>query len=349
METGAIRTLEGFSHPDGGETGAAGTARVSVIIAVRSITPELRETLAALRTIPLHEVIVSPDGLPADPTSDVRWVPSGDVGPAAKRDRAVAAATGDILAFLDDDSYPSPQWLQGVLRHFEDTTVAAVGGPAVTPPGERFWAAAAGAVLSSWLGSGPTRMRFVPVGSVRSVDDWPSVNLLVRRDVFAAVGGFGTTYWPGEDTVLCLEIVRRGYRILYDPAVVVYHHRATTPLRHLRQFARYGLHRGYFVRKYPATSRRAAYLFPSAAVLLGLSLVLVALGVPAVRRPLGWVVLVALGVAFASGFWEARRARRWGVAPFYVPLLVATHVTYGLAFLRGVTAPSLKRYTRASR
>lgn len=324
---------------------------VTVIIPVREITAELRETLTKLTELvpPAGEILVLPDNTPHENFPGVRFVPTGVLGPAAKRDLALQYARGKIFAFLDDDAYPRPDWLAKALPHFTDPRVAAVGGPAVTPSGERFWAAAAGAVLSSWLGSGPTRMRFVSVGSVRAVDDWPSVNLLVRRDVFAAIGGFGSSFWPGEDTKLCLEIVRRGYQILYDPAAIVYHHRATTPLRHLRQFARYGLHRGHFVRKYPATSRRASYLFPSAAVLLGLLLAFVALRLPAARRPLQWAALVALGALFVSGLWEARRARRWGVVILYVPLLVATQVTYGLAFLRGLTAASLKRYTRASR
>lgn len=326
-------------------------ADVSVIIPVREITVELRETLTRLVQIspPVGEVLVLSDESPRETFPKVRCIPTGARGPAAKRDLALQHARGEIFAFLDDDAYPRPDWLNQALPHFADPAVAAVGGPAVTPPGEAFWPAAAGAVLSSRIGSGPTRLRFLPLGRVRPVDDWPSVNLLVRRDVFAAVGGFGTTYWPGEDTVLCLEIVRRGYRILYDPAAIVYHHRATTPLRHLRQFARYGLHRGHFVRKYPATSRRASYGLQPLVCLAGGAAIVAFVLAPAARLPLAALGALLLVVLLGAGVAEAIRARRPLLTFAVPPLLLATHLTYAAAFLRGLLSPELKQYRRQER
>lgn len=326
-------------------------ARVSVIIPVRKITTELRETLCKLTELipPAGEILVLPDHTPRENFPGVRFIPTGVPGPAAKRDLALQYARGEIFAFLDDDAYPRPDWLAQALPHFTDPRVAAVGGPAVTPPGERCWAAAAGAVLSSWLGSGPTRMRFVPVGSVRAVDDWPSVNLLVRRDVFAAIGGFGSSFWPGEDTKLCHEIVRRGYQILYDPAAIVYHHRATTPLRHLRQFARYGLHRGHFVRAFPETSRRVSYFLPLGSLLATATVLAAVIEIPELRAPASFLVLLGGAAVIGAGIREAYRSRRALVAVLYPPLLVFTHVTYALAFLRGLLSPSLKRYARQAR
>lgn len=322
-----------------------------MIIPVRDITTELRETLFKLRELvpPAGDILVLPDDVPRESFPGVQFVATGAQGPATKRDLALPHARGEILAFLDDDAYPASDWLAKAVPHFTDPRVAAVGGPAVTPPGERFWAAAAGAVLSSWLGSGPTRMRFLSAGSVRTVDDWPTVNLLVRRDVFAAIGGFGSSFWPGEDTKLCLEIVQRGYRILYDPTAIVYHHRATTPLKHLRQFARYGLHRGHFFRKYPSTSRRISYGLPSVVTLAGgAALVLFAL-LPAARPPLTALGALLLLLLLGAGVSEAGRAQRPLLALAVPFLLLATHLTYAVAFLRGLAAPSLKRYARASR
>lgn len=324
---------------------------VTVIIPVREITAELRETLTKLAELvpSAGDILVLPDDAPRETFPGIRFVPTGPRGPAAKRDLALQHARGEIFAFLDDDAYPRPDWLEKALPHFTDRKVAAVGGPAMTPPGERFWAAAAGAVLSSWLGSGPTRMRFVPVGSVRAVDDWPSVNLLVRRDVFSAIGGFGSSFWPGEDTKLCLEIVRRGYQILYDPAAIVYHHRATTPLRHLRQFARYGLHRGYFFRKYPATSRRISYGLPSVVAFVGSAAIILFMLFPAARPPVATLGVILLLVLLGAGVTEAIRARRPLLVLAVPPLLLATHLTYAVAFVRGMLARSLGRYHRSAR
>ncbi len=324
---------------------------VSVIIPVPQPTPELQEALMYLHALhpPATEILVLPNDAEESPSPRVRYVPTGRASAAEKRDHALTEAHGDILAFLDDDAYPRSDWLQHAARHFDDLQVAAVGGPAITPPQDGFWAQLSGAVFTSWFGSGPARMRYWPVGSIRTVDDWPSVNLLVRRSVFAEIGGFGTAVWPGEDTKLCLEIVRRGYRIIYDPTVVVYHHRATTPLRHLRQVARYGLHRGYFVRAFPETSRRASYFLPLGAVLAAVLALAGALFVPALRVPVSILMLFVGGILFFIGIVETRRSRRVLIGLCTPPLLVLTHCTYALAFLRGLFSPSLKRYARTGR
>lgn len=329
----------------------SGSLQVSVVIPARGVTKELDESLSQLRTVkpPVLEVLVITDHAVAE-----WWNPPvrllSHVGPPSeKRDVAARVARGDILAFLDDDAYPRADWPSKALRHFADPLVAAVGGPAITPPHDGFWALVSGAVLTSWLGSGATRLRFWPVGRVRPVDDWPSVNLLVRRDVFTAIGGFDTSFWPGEDTKLCLDIVRTGKRILYDPEAVVYHHRATTPLKHLRQIARYGLHRGHFAKIFPETSRRLAYFLPLGA-LLGVALLLGAAAARgAFRIPVLALFLVTFAIVVLSGVHEALRARRLAIALCYPPLLVLTHLTYALAFLRGLLSYSLKRYERRAR
>ncbi len=337
---------------DGRLTSAAAPprARVSVIIPARGITPELRESLGAFRALELPvEIVVLPDGALSADLPDVRVLATGPVGPGTKRDVGARAARGDVLAFLDDDAYPAADWLHAALRHFDDPTVGAVGGPAVTPPDDGFWAHASGAVFTSWLGSGPLRMRFHPVGSVRDVDDWPSVNLLVRRDAFHAVGGFSTPYWPGEDTKLCRALVHRGFRIRYDPAALVFHHRATTPLRHLRQVGRYGLHRGHFARVYPETSRRITYALP----LFGLvSLLVLGMGAavaPPVRAVVGILAGAGAVLLGISGLQEAVRARKPLLLGAFPPLLVATHATYALAFLCGLVVRRIGRYGRGDR
>ncbi len=199
-------------------------------------------------------------------------IPTGPLSPAHKRDIGLASAKGEIIAFIDDDAYPVKDWLKNALAHFSDNNVAAVGGPAVTPPCDNLRQAASGAVYSSVLVSGKFVYRYLPK-AMREVDDYPSCNFLVKKSVMTELGGFNTSFWPGEDTKLCLEITKRlGKRIVYDPAVLVYHHRRQLFLPHLKQIANYALHRGYFVKKYPETSLKLAYFIPSMfifAVVLG--------------------------------------------------------------------------------
>lgn len=324
---------------------------VSVIIPVRVVTAELKEAIPHLLALQsaADEIIVVPDTWPTDKLPDEITILPKPAGPAAKRDFAAAQSRGEILAFLDDDAYPGFDWLSNALPHFADQSIAAVGGPAITPPGEGLPAAVSGAVFTSWLGSGPTRMRYWPTGTVRDIDDWPSVNLLVRKNVFEKIGGFDTAYWPGEDTKLCLDIVRAGYRIIYDPDVVVYHHRATSISRHIKQVARYGLHRGHYARKFPATSRRLTYFLPSLTMAGLIIVAALAIYAPATR------LIIIAGLATLAmtvtlfGLVEAWRSRQWFVAILYPCLLLVTHLTYSITFIRGLLAPTLARYSRSTR
>ena len=102
----------------------------------------------------------------------------------------------------------------------------------------------------------------------RDVDDYPSCNLLVRTDVLREIHGYRTDFWPGEDTLLCEDIVYgQGKRLVYDPWSIVYHHRRRLFGPHLRQLGRYAFHRGYFVKKSPKTSFKLSYFIPSLFVL----------------------------------------------------------------------------------
>jgi GT2 family glycosyltransferase len=243
--------------------------RVSVIIAVKGFNDFLRESLEKCMKLLYqdYEILVLPDAGFSYHNDKVRVIPTGPCLPARKRDMAVPYATGEILAFLDDDAYPCEDWLTAAVKDFQDPEIAAVGGPAVTPPTEALMRRAGGHVYESLLVSGNFRYRYVK-DKRQFVDDYPSCNLLVRKTVFESVGGFQTRFWPGEDTFLCLEITRRlKQKILYDPDVLVFHHRRPLYGPHLRQIASYALHRGYFAKHFPQTSLRWQYFVPTAFLL----------------------------------------------------------------------------------
>ena len=313
--------------------------RVSVVIACPGDSAYLRESLAALakQTYRAFEVIVLPDApienLPAHDL-DLRVLPTGKVRPAEKRNAGVAAATGSIIAFLDDDAYPVPEWLEKAVRYFSLPDVGGVGGPGVTPPGDPWLARMSGRVFASPLVSGGFRYRYLGDRVRANVDDFPSCNLFFRKDAFDAVGGFNTRFWPGEDTLLCRDIVvGRGLRIVYDPFAVVYHHRRKLFLPHLRQVGRYGLHRGYFAKRFPETSRRLSYMLPS---ICAIGALVAAVG--AFFHPAFLWTLVGAGALYAAitllGSFSFR-PHVWLVTWLGVML---THFWYGVRFLWGIAA-----------
>ena len=308
---------------------------VSVIIPCKAVGPNARECVSHLRDLQYteFEILLLPDVAPTAEIPGVWMIPTGAAPPSEKRDLAARQAKGEILAFIDDDAYPRRDWLDRAVLPFEDEGVGAVGGPAVTPPSDAFLEQVSGAVLQSLLGGGPHAYRYTP-GHRMDVDDYPSCNLLVRKSSFNAVGGFATNHWPGEDTKLCLAITTQlGQRIVYTPDAVVYHHRRSIFGGHIVQIRNYGLRRGFFVKEFPATSRRLNYFLPTLLVvgLIG--------GIPLLFLPLfGIAYLSALVLYLASVFVSSTVVSTANVAllPFVFVGTVLTHFVYGVSFLKGL-------------
>ncbi len=317
---------------------------VTIIVPCKGPGPLLYECLAAIEDLdyPRIETIVLPDEPIPNGLDGVSVLPTAAVGPALKRDQGSRAAAGEILAFIDDDAYPRSDWLDRAVAIFEDPDVVAVGGPGVTPPADGILAQASGLVYGSWLGGGNYRYRVQPE-EARWVDDFPSMNFLVRREAFAEAGGFDTHFYPGEDTKLCLDLLENGGKIRYDPNVLVYHHRRPLFGPHLRQIVQYGVHRGHFARKYPRTSLRISYLLPAIWVLGVVAGPLLFHGV----APLWLLYRVAVavyGVAlFATFLGIVGRTKQPILGAVSVAGIMVTHAVYGLGFMRGLWARSLER------
>ena len=311
---------------------------VSVVIACPGPSPYLTECLEALalQTYPHFEALVLPDA-PCDlgPTPfALHVIPTGKIRPAEKRNTGIQQARGEVVAFLDDDAYPVPAWIEQAIKYFTMPDVGGVGGPGVTPPGDPFLGQASGRVYANPLVSGNYRYRYLGDRVRASIDDFPSCNLFVRTDVLRAIGGYRTDFWPGEDTILCADIaIGQKRRIIYDPWVQVFHHRRPLFGPHLRQIGRYALHRGYFAKRFPATSLRISYLIPTFFVLgLVVGAVLACLH-PWLRIAYFAVLAFYLLITFISSV--SLSPALWLVTWLGV---IATHVVYGVRFAQGLLA-----------
>ena len=248
---------------------------VSVVIPVRDRAGELGRCLRSLARVAYprdrFEVIVVDDGS-RDPSPRVarehgaRVVASGGsgLGPAAARNRGVAVARGEILAFLDSDCTASAGWLTDLVGRFADPAVAAVGGRVegmhVASRLDRYEAA----MSSLSLG---TRCR-----SAREGDDTfylPSCNLLVRRSAFLEVGGFRDGMHVGEDVDLTWRLRDRGWRVEYTPAGWVWHEHRSRPGAFLRRRFEYGTSEAALQALHPRRRKRLT-LPPALTAALGL-------------------------------------------------------------------------------
>jgi glycosyltransferase involved in cell wall biosynthesis len=309
---------------------------VSVVIACPAPSPYLTECLNALahQTYPYFEVIVLPDAATSvgDYPFPLQVIPTGKTRPAEKRNLGIQKAKGEIVAFLDDDAFPIANWLEHAVKYFTLPDVGGVGGPGVTPPGDPFMAQAGGCVYANLLVSGNFRWRYIGDRVRSNVDDVPSCNLFVRRETLLAINGYRTDFWPGEDTILCIDIVfGQKKRIVYDPWAIVYHHRRPLFGPHLRQIGRYALHRGHFAKRFPSTSLRFSYLIPTLFV-LGL-----VVGLPlAFLHP--WLFYAYFGVVALYGFITLASSASLSPSLWFMTWLgvMATHVVYGIRFLMGL-------------
>ena len=255
--------------------------------------------------------------------------------PSAQRNAALRAARGDLIYFLDDDSAPEPGNLRRALIHFNDPKVQMLGGPNLCPREAPLLEQVFALVLSSWLALGPSRARYAAVGRVRETSEKELIlcNLLARRQAMLELGGFNEALYPNEENALMDELQKRGGRLIYDPQFVV----RRRPRPSLRSFARmlmtYGRGRAEQFRLHPTAGSALNFappLFCLYLLALPFLLVLTPMG-KVCLAPLACYALVVLAQAVALA--ASGRVLQSLAA---VPLIVLTHILYGLGFWRGL-------------
>jgi len=325
------------------------TPKVSIVIPVKKINDYLRqETIPTIlkQTYKNFEIIILPDKKTKEKFPQTRIIPTyPKTGPADKRDMGAKKAKGEILAFLDDDSYPDRNWLKNAIKIFKESNkIASVCGPTLTPPHNNLRQKTSGYVWSTWLGSGGAGTYRCAVSPRQEVDDYPTVNFLIRKKDFWAVGGFDSHFWPGEDTKLCLDLTKKlKKKIIYDPKVLVYHHRREVFGPHLKQISRYAIHRGHFAKILPETSLRIGYLVPTFFVLglfFGFFLSFVHLIFKIIYFSAIGAYLVLLLVTTIQVYLKEKNFK---LAILVIPSIITTHIVYGVLFIKGFFLPRLKR------
>lgn len=220
---------------------------ISTIIATCNRSDLLNEALdhlARQRFAPGDEVIVV-DNASTDGTASVidrhertfpvplRHLHEGRQGKSHALAAALGLATGQILAFTDDDVHVDPLWLQAIrdAMSVKGNSLALVGGP-VLPRWER--------PVPSWLrleretyGRLAAPLALLHYGAEPAALGSRTLlgaNLAVRREAMTAVGGFALhlgkvqgTLLSGEDHDLCMRVQAAGFHAEYDPRPVVRH------------------------------------------------------------------------------------------------------------------------------
>lgn len=154
------------------------------------------------------------------PEGRLRYIFEPRQGVSYARNTGVAATTGPIIAFLDDDGMPCADWVWSMKRAFDEHPEADCIGGRIKPR----WVHP----RPSWLTAphwGPIAVQDRPHAAYLNRSQASacllSANLGCRREAFEAVGGFSPSYPRGQDREFEMRLWRAGRQGLYLPAMDV--------------------------------------------------------------------------------------------------------------------------------
>src|SRR5437773_6641894 len=224
--------------------------RISVVVCSYNGSRTIRDCLEGLQKLeyPSFEVIVVDDGS-TDATAAIaresgfRLISTEQRGLSNARNTGMEAATGEIVAYIDDDAYPDPHWLTYLAATFLSTPHAGVGGPNIPPPG--------GGPIADCVANAPGG----PVHVLLSDDEAehiPGCNMAFRKACLKGIGGFDPQYRvAGDDVDVCWRLRERGWTLGFSPAAMVWHHRRNSIRAYWKQQIGYGKAEALLEQKWP--------------------------------------------------------------------------------------------------
>ncbi len=233
--------------------------RISVVVCSYNGSRTIRDTLQGLSRLdyPDYEVIVVNDGsrdsTPAIAREfDVRLISTENRGLSNARNTGWQEATGEIVAYIDDDAYPDKDWLTYIAHTFLSTSFMGVGGPNIAPPDN-------GIFTNSVVHApgGPVHVLL----SDRVAEHIAGCNMAFRREALSAIGGFDPRFrTAGDDVDICWKIQERGWKIGFNAAAVVWHYRRGSLKTYWKQQRGYGQAEALLEQKWPQKYNAAGHI-----------------------------------------------------------------------------------------
>jgi O-antigen biosynthesis protein len=232
--------------------------RISVVVCTHNGSRTIRECCEGLRKLqyPDFEVVVVDDGS-TDGTAAIveefgfRLIRTENRGLSNARNVGLDAATGEIVAYLDDDAYPDRHWLTYLAFTFSRTAHAGVGGTNI-PPGNDGW-------IAECVANAPGGPVHVLLSDCEA-EHIPGCNMAFRRNALRATGGFDPQFRvAGDDVDVCWRLQHQGWTLGVNPAAVVFHHRRNSVRAYWKQQMGYGKAEALLERKWPGKYNAAGH------------------------------------------------------------------------------------------
>ena len=232
---------------------------ISVLVCTYNGKRTIRDCLEGLKKVdyPNFEVIVVNDGS-TDGTEliakeygfKVISIPNGGLSNA--RNVGMRAAKGEIVAYIDDDAVPDPQWLTYLAATFLSTDHVGVGGPNIPPADD--------GPIAECVANAPGGPIHVLLTD-QQAEHIPGCNMAFRKAALEAIGGFDAQFRiAGDDVDLCWRLQKQGWTLGFNPAAMVWHHRRNSVKTYWKQQLNYGKAEGYLERKWPEKYNAAGHI-----------------------------------------------------------------------------------------
>lgn len=232
---------------------------ISIVVCSYNGARTIRDTLEAIQKLdyPDFEVIVVNDGS-TDSTKaiaedyNVRLISTENRGLSSARNTGMEMATGEIVAYLDDDAYPDTHWLKYLAHTFMTTDYVGLGGPNLSPSGD--------GEMAACVDNSPGNPMCILL-SDSEAEHVAGCNMAIRKSYLQAIDGFDTWFRvAGDDVDVCWRLQECGWKLGYSPAALVWHHRRNSLSTYWKQQVGYGKSEALLEKKWPTKYNQLGHI-----------------------------------------------------------------------------------------
>lgn len=270
---------------------------ISVVIPAHNASSTIAQCVQALQKQTVapsaYEIIVVDDGS-ADETARLATEAGAKViyhekkrGAAAARNSGIEIARGGIVCFTDADCQPKSDWIEQIIRPFDDPDIVGCKGVYATRQQD-----VAARFVQIEYEDKYDLLRLQP-----RIDFIDTYSAAYRRSVLVANGGFDEHIFFVEDQELSFRLAARGYQMIFQPTAVVYHLHSNSVSAYFRKKFMIGYWKAQVVRRFPDRAIKDSHT--PQVLKLQLLLVASALAATAASFLFPWLALVVAGVLLA--------------------------------------------------